>query len=77
MPNYSPAALVMMKFTWRLAGVCPMGDELWWHVRPGHPAADSTTFRTRSDSRASVEMRYASDGQAIPDQYNTFHLTST
>ena len=65
MPNYSPAALVMMEFTWRLAGVCPEGDELWWHARPGHPAAESATFRARTGSGARVEMSYSATGVAM------------
>ena len=65
MPNYSPAALVMMEFTWRLAGVCPEGDELWWHARPGHPAAESATFRTRTGPGARVEMSYGATGVAM------------
>lgn len=31
--NYSPAALVMLDYTWRLA------DSIGWRVRIGHPRA--------------------------------------
>ena len=32
--DYSPAALVFLDFTWRLAGVRQVGDVLEWNVRP-------------------------------------------
>ena len=32
-PDYSPTALLMLDYTWRLAGVCEEGDSLEWNVR--------------------------------------------
>lgn len=58
MPNYSPAALVMLDYTWRLAGVREEGDALEWNVRPGYPAAQSAVFRMRTDAGRIVEMKY-------------------
>jgi hypothetical protein len=57
-PKYSPAALVMTTFTWRLAGVHNEGDELWWNVRAGHPVAQEAAFRTRTDDGKIAEMHY-------------------
>ncbi|HUI53686.1 MAG TPA: hypothetical protein VLY04_01855 [Bryobacteraceae bacterium] len=57
-PAYSPAALVMMDYTWRLAGVREEHDSLHWNVRPGHPAAESARFRVRTDAGQTAEMRY-------------------
>ena len=48
-PNYSPCALVMVDYTWRLAGVCETPDALHWNIRPGHPAAESARFHMRTD----------------------------
>jgi len=58
-PKYSPCALVMMDYTWRLAGVCEEQDALHWNVRPGHPAAESARFRMKTDAGRSAEMRYS------------------
>jgi hypothetical protein len=58
MPNYSPAALVMLDYTWRLAGVREEGDSLEWNVRPAHPAARSAVFRMRTDAGRMAEMKY-------------------
>lgn len=61
-PKYSPCALVMMEYTWRLAGVCEQPDALHWNVRPGHPAAESTQFIMRTDAGRDAEMRYSGRG---------------
>ena len=61
-PKYSPCALVMIDYTWRLAGVCEEPDALHWNVRSGHPAADSALFRMRTDAGRDVEMRYDKQG---------------
>ena len=65
LPNYSPTALVMMEFTWRLIGVCPMGHELWWNVRPGHPAAANANFRIQTDSGRVASIQYSGSGVAL------------
>ena len=54
--GYSPAALVMMDYTWRLTGVVETQDELWWNARPDHAAAG--TFRLPCDGGSTAEMIY-------------------
>jgi len=61
-PDYSPAALVMMDYTWRLAGVTEQADDLFWNVRPDHAAADHASFAVRTDTGATAEMRYDGKG---------------
>ena len=57
--DYSPAALVFLDFTWRLAGVRQVGDALEWNVRP--PAAGvQSSFRLRLSPTRVAEMRYSS-----------------
>jgi hypothetical protein len=57
-PGYSPCALVMMDFTWRLAGIGEEPGVLHWNVRPGHPAAESARFRVRTDAGREAILRY-------------------
>ena len=64
-PGYSPAALVMVDYTWRLAGVREEPDVLHWNIRPGHPAADSAQFRMRTDAGRIAEMRYYKQGAEL------------
>jgi len=64
-PNYSPAALVMLDYTWRLAGVREEGDAIEWNLRLGHPAAQSAVFRMRTDAGPTAEIRYDSDGAEL------------
>jgi hypothetical protein len=63
--GYSPAALVMLDYTWRLAGVREEGDSLEWNVRPGHPAAQAALFRMRTDGGSITEMNYDSRGAEL------------
>jgi hypothetical protein len=63
--NYSPAALVMLDYTWRLAGVREADETLEWNVRPGHPAAHSAVFRMRTDAGPIAEMKYDHRGAAL------------
>jgi hypothetical protein len=65
LPNYSPAALVMMDFTWRLAGVREEPEELHWNVKPNHPASQSALFRMRTDEGREAEVRYNSNGASL------------
>ena len=58
--NYSPAALLMLDYTWRLAGMREEGDTLEWNVRPGHPAARSARFRMRN-----ADMKYDRQGAEL------------
>jgi hypothetical protein len=59
-PNYSPTALLMFDYTWRLAGVREEGDSLEWNVRFGHPAARSALFRS-----GAAEIRYDRRGAEL------------
>ncbi|WP_116090393.1 MGH1-like glycoside hydrolase domain-containing protein [Sphingomonas crusticola] len=61
-PGYSPAALVMVDYSWRLVGVTEEPDSLHWNVRPRHPAARDARMAMRTDTGAHVTMRYASGG---------------
>jgi hypothetical protein len=58
-PGYSPAALVLIDFTWRLAGVRKIGDHLEWNVRPPDPHTRSG-FRLRVNPTLVAEMKYES-----------------
>ena len=62
-PKYSPCALVMIDFTWRLAGVCEEPEELHWNINPGHPAAERAQFQLRTDGGKEAEIRYAGEGK--------------
>jgi hypothetical protein len=64
-PNYSPAALVMLDYTWRLAGVREEGDWLEWNVRPRHPAAQLSIFRMGTGGRRTAEMKYDRRGAEL------------
>jgi hypothetical protein len=55
-PGYSPAALALIDFTWRLAGVRRVGDRLEWNVRP--PVSNRSSFRLRVNPTLTAEMRY-------------------
>jgi hypothetical protein len=57
--GYSPAALVFIDFTWRLAGVRKIGDDLEWNIRP--PAApSSSSFCLRVNQTLTAEIKYES-----------------
>jgi hypothetical protein len=64
-PRYSPCALVMVDYTWRLAGVTEEADVLHWNVRPGHPAAELARFQLRTDAGKDTEIRYDSQGATL------------
>ena len=64
-PNYSPCALVMVDYTWRLAGVREEPDALHWNVRPGHPAAESARYRMRTDGGREAVLRYDEHGAGL------------
>ena len=61
-PNYSPAALVMMDYTWRLAGVTEEADALFWNVRPNHACADRARFTLKTDGGLTAELHYDGEG---------------
>jgi hypothetical protein len=60
--GYSPAALVMVHYSWRLVGVCEEADALHWDVRPDHPAASQTRLAMQTDAGRDVAMTYRDDG---------------
>ena len=64
-PNYSPCALVMMDYTWRLAGVHEEQEVLHWNVRPGHPAAQSARFSKQTDADRKAVMQYDAHGAEL------------
>jgi hypothetical protein len=57
-PNYSPAALVLVDFTWRLAGVREEGDTLEWNIRPGHACARGSEFSVKFAETHRATLRY-------------------
>jgi Mannosylglycerate hydrolase MGH1-like glycoside hydrolase domain len=57
--GYSPAALVLVDFTWRLAGVRREGDTLEWNVRPPFVAVRSR-YRLKIAPSLTAELRYSS-----------------
>ena len=61
-PGYSPAALVMVDFTWRLAGICESGRELHWNVRPGQSLSQGAQFTVRTDLGHRAQLRYDTAG---------------
>jgi hypothetical protein len=57
--GYSPAALVMIDYTWRLSGVREEGEALEWSARPQHASAQGAQFSVRTDEGRSAEMLYS------------------
>ncbi|OYW78638.1 MAG: alpha-L-rhamnosidase, partial [Asticcacaulis sp. 32-58-5] len=58
----SPAALVMMDYTWRLAGVVEEFDRLEWNIRPSHAVSKGAVFRLPTDGKSTAEVRYSGRG---------------
>ena len=65
MPGYSPAALVMVDFTWRLAGVRETEDGLEWNVRPRCAASQAANFNMHLDGSRTASMIYDARGVAL------------
>lgn len=63
-PGYSPSSLVMVDFTWRLAGIVEEPGNLQWNVRPRIAAAHGARFRLTLRG-GTAEMRYSSDGATL------------
>lgn len=63
-PGYSPSSLVMVDFTWRLAGISEGPDDLQWNVRPGIAAAREARFRVKLRG-GTAEMRYEHGGATL------------
>lgn len=64
-PGYSPCALVMVDYTWRLIGMQDEGDRLFWNVRPRHPAAAAATLSRRTDRGRIAAIRYDATGATL------------
>ncbi len=60
--DYSPAALVMVDYSWRLVGVCEEANVLHWNIRPGHAAAKDTRLSMQTDTGRAVAMAYRDGG---------------
>lgn len=60
--GYSPAALVMIDYTFRLVGVVEEADTLVWNVRPHHPAAADATVTIPLDAGGTATLRYRRNG---------------
>ena len=56
--SYSPAALVLYDYTWRLAGVRQNDDELHWNVRPTCGVAQNGIFRVTTRNGKLAELTY-------------------
>lgn len=63
-PGYSPSSLLMVDFTWRLAGIVEKPDEIQWNVRPDIAAARDARFRVKLGG-GFAEMRYGREGAAL------------
>ncbi len=68
--SYSPCALVLYDYTWRLAGVRREVDarsetaELHWNIRPTCAAAQNATFRLPLKS-GTAELRYTQNSAEL------------
>jgi len=74
--GYSPAALCMMDFTWRLAGVREEGEELEWNLRPKHEAAQGAIFALPLRGGHRAELHYAGKGLLL-DQRSLARVEGT
>jgi hypothetical protein len=63
--GYSPAALVLVDYTWRLAGVREGEGGIEWNVRPGSVAAEGARFSLKTKSGKVAEMRYGKGGTEL------------
>lgn len=60
--GYSPAALVLVEYTWRLAGIREDAGLIEWSVRPGCAAAEGARFALKTNSGMMMEMKYEKGG---------------
>lgn len=63
--SYSPAALVLVDFTWRLIGVVETDQHLEWNVRPTLKAAQGARLGLSTDTGLSAEMVYDAHGATL------------
>jgi hypothetical protein len=61
--GYSPAALVLLDFVWRLYGVRKAGERIEWNCRA--PANSAKTVSTIKTPRGMAELQHASGGSAL------------
>ncbi|MFY8092153.1 MAG: MGH1-like glycoside hydrolase domain-containing protein [Niveispirillum sp.] len=61
-PNYSPTALVMVDYTWRLIGVVEEPGTLYWNIRPRHKAAQGARLSLPLDGGGSASVTYDAMG---------------
>lgn len=64
-PGYSPTALAMVDFTWRLAGVRDINGQLEWNVSPRCAASQSARFSIRFDRTHTAIMGYDTKGASL------------
>jgi hypothetical protein len=57
--SYSPAALVLYDYTWRLAGIREAPGQLHWNARPASAASNNAVFRLHIRGSRVAEMHYA------------------
>jgi hypothetical protein len=74
--NYSPAALVFFDFTWRLAGVRQVENNLEWNIRPPAPAI-SASYRLKLTPTRTAELRYAAGQAELFSNGNVLWRTSS
>jgi Bacterial alpha-L-rhamnosidase 6 hairpin glycosidase domain len=65
LPAYSPSALAMVDFTWRLAGVREEQDRLEWNVRPTHAAARRAHFSLPFGQNSIASLSYDDQGATL------------
>jgi len=62
LPGYSPAALLMYDFTWRLAGITEEDGTLRSNIRPALAAAENAEFELPLRNGRSARLRYLKSG---------------
>jgi len=63
--GYSPAALVLLDYTWRLAGIREDSGRIEWTVRPGCAAEEEAKFTLKTNAGLMAEMRYDKGGAEL------------
>jgi len=63
--GYSPAALVLVDSTWRLAGIREDAEKIEWSVRPECAAAEGARFALKTNSGLMTEMKYDKGGAEL------------
>jgi hypothetical protein len=65
LPNYSPAALLLYDFTWRLSGITEEAGKLRWNIRPGLTASEGAEFVLPLRNGHSATLRYTRHGAEL------------